>query len=449
MDKINYDVEGARRAGYTDDEIADHLASKSGYDLAGAKSAGYPVLDIIAHITGKKPGVRTPGVAPHVNPPVEKSLLGTAYDTAHALGETAKRFGEGVMGTFRMITGGEPKQPGFDPLGDIKSLGSAIVDPIKQHMFQDPDATITQRFVNTAAGLMGGDVEGSAKGYEETGSVLPAMIRKAGVPVVGILAGIGLSALKQPVTATLDSTNAAISLIDPKAMRPMFDPLRASGISPLHMPADVDVMTGAATLAGNKTLTGITKLGDGTTDYTQFSASGIQTMLGAARVSREFRIPAVDTKLGASAPTSTFRAVGASGTVLMPVLQFSKTVQQEVYFIWHVPHDIDITVPAHFHFMWQPGTGWTAGNYVWKLEYLVMDEHGATLLAGTPTTITADVTPVDATTNIETETADDITVILEQYVVCHFYRDVATDSGDDVGSISFFEFQYTANKLGD
>jgi len=189
-----------------------------------------------------------PGVAPHENPPVSKSLLGTAYDTAHALGETAKRTGEGVMGMFRMVTGGEPKQPGFDPLGDIKSLGSAIVDPIKQHMFQDPDATITQRFVNTAAGLMGGDVEGSAKGYEETGSVLPAMIRKAGVPVVGLLAGIGLSALKKPVTATLDSTNAAISLIDPKAMRPMFDPLRASGISPLHMPKDVDVMTGAATL---------------------------------------------------------------------------------------------------------------------------------------------------------------------------------------------------------
>jgi len=193
-------------------------------------------------------GTTEAGVAPHENPPVEKSLLGTAYDTAHALGETAQRFGEGIMGTFRMVTGGEPKQPGFDPLGDIKSLGSAIVDPIKQHFFQDPDATITQRVVNTAFGLMGGDVEGAAKGYEETGNILPAMIRKAGVPVVGILAGIGLSALKKPVTATLDSTNAAISLIDPKAMRPMFDPLRASGISPLHMPADVDVMTGAATL---------------------------------------------------------------------------------------------------------------------------------------------------------------------------------------------------------
>ena len=35
-----FDVEAARAAGYSDAEIADHMAQSRGFDLAGARAAG-------------------------------------------------------------------------------------------------------------------------------------------------------------------------------------------------------------------------------------------------------------------------------------------------------------------------------------------------------------------------------------------------------------------------
>lgn len=168
-----------------------------------------------------------------------------------------------------------------------------------------------------------------------------------------------------------------------------------------------------------------------------------------ARVVRETRIASYRTRLGASAPAETSRAVGASGGVLKPVLEFSKTVQNDVYFIFHTPEDMDYTEPVTFHLMWQPGAAWTTGNYMWKLEYLVINGSGSTLLAGTPTTISANVTPSNATTNIETAFTGNITLALDQEMLCHFYRDVANDNGDDVGECEMFELHYVKNSLGE
>lgn len=53
-----FDVEGARRAGYSETEIADHLARTQRFDAAAARKAGYSDADLINHlntqITGKK-----------------------------------------------------------------------------------------------------------------------------------------------------------------------------------------------------------------------------------------------------------------------------------------------------------------------------------------------------------------------------------------------------------
>ena len=50
-----FDVEGAKKAGYTDSEIADHLAQSSSFDAAGARSSGYSDADIIGHLSGAAP----------------------------------------------------------------------------------------------------------------------------------------------------------------------------------------------------------------------------------------------------------------------------------------------------------------------------------------------------------------------------------------------------------
>lgn len=50
-----FDVEGARKAGYSDAEIADHLAKQQGFDLAGAKAAKYSDSEVIAHLAKATP----------------------------------------------------------------------------------------------------------------------------------------------------------------------------------------------------------------------------------------------------------------------------------------------------------------------------------------------------------------------------------------------------------
>lgn len=50
-----FDVEGARKAGYTDAEIAAHLAEQSGFDLAGAKKSNYSDSEVIAHLAKDTP----------------------------------------------------------------------------------------------------------------------------------------------------------------------------------------------------------------------------------------------------------------------------------------------------------------------------------------------------------------------------------------------------------
>lgn len=202
------------------------------------------------------------------------------------------------------------------------------------------------------------------------------------------------------------------------------------------------------TLSGNNIFTGTTKLGDGTTNYIEFGTNGRLLLHGTARVSEQEKIPGTSASKGSAAPTDALRAIGASGGVLKPVTQFSKTTQQDVYFVFHAPYSCDFSDPVHFHLLWLPGSGWTTGNYVWKLEYLVKNENDP-YNTGTPTTISVNVTPADATHIIETEFTDNITLTADdQTIICHFYRDVASDNADDTGDVAFFEMHFTKNKQG-
>jgi hypothetical protein len=98
--------------------------------------------------------------------------------------------------------------------------------------------------------------------------------------------------------------------------------------------------------------------------------------------------------------------------------------------------------------MWLPGAGWTAGNYVWKLEYIVKDETGVPYNTGASTTISMDVTPSNATDLIETIYTSVIDLDFDQTLSCHFYRDVANDNADDTGDFRFAEIYYYSDRLG-
>jgi hypothetical protein len=50
-----FDAEAARKAGYSDKEIADHLSSKSKFDTGAARKAGYTDAELVAHLSKVEP----------------------------------------------------------------------------------------------------------------------------------------------------------------------------------------------------------------------------------------------------------------------------------------------------------------------------------------------------------------------------------------------------------
>lgn len=67
-----FDVEGAKKAGYSEAEIAQHLAKQQGFDLDGAKKSGYSDADVIGHLSKAPPPDRQAPAAqpaPQTQPP--------------------------------------------------------------------------------------------------------------------------------------------------------------------------------------------------------------------------------------------------------------------------------------------------------------------------------------------------------------------------------------------
>ncbi len=108
-----FDVEGARKAGYSDAEIADLLARRFNFDLKGARSAGYSDGEVIAQLASKAniPGQQTPD-APQSTGLLEKAagageaLLSAASSipamvgaAGGALGAAAGAIASGEFGT--------------------------------------------------------------------------------------------------------------------------------------------------------------------------------------------------------------------------------------------------------------------------------------------------------------------------------------------------------------
>jgi hypothetical protein len=64
-----FDVEGAKKAGYSDTEIADFLSQDNSFDSAGARKAGYSDTEIISHLQPPK--------APERQIPMSEQIFGT------------------------------------------------------------------------------------------------------------------------------------------------------------------------------------------------------------------------------------------------------------------------------------------------------------------------------------------------------------------------------------
>ena len=50
-----FDVEGARKAGYSESEIVDFLGQQNNFDVSGARKAGYDNSELLSHLVSAKP----------------------------------------------------------------------------------------------------------------------------------------------------------------------------------------------------------------------------------------------------------------------------------------------------------------------------------------------------------------------------------------------------------
>lgn len=270
FDFSKFDLDSARKATnpdgtpITDDQILDYVAPLIGYDHKTARSKGHKSTEILDYLSTPNRGFGTqrPADAPMPGlhtPEVKPYGLGNTYSTINEIGRQTGNFVKGTIDFLGNLSSQAVLE--FNPeTGRLEntnpnSLGtmvSAFPEIVKKNFFDpldtDPDMGLLKRITNTTTAMMGGDPEAGKRLYEETGSIGPSLAAHSTVPVLGIFSGVGAAKRKVPNLATLESTNAASSLIDKSAIRSTFDPQRASGISSMPIHPNADVMTGIATI---------------------------------------------------------------------------------------------------------------------------------------------------------------------------------------------------------
>lgn len=98
---MSFDISGARDEGYTDSQIADHLAGLHGYDVAGARTEGYTDVQIAEHLAS-----RSTSLAKAKNAAVEMFAPVSVMDKAQPASDTqsAARAGITVGDSGRIST---------------------------------------------------------------------------------------------------------------------------------------------------------------------------------------------------------------------------------------------------------------------------------------------------------------------------------------------------------
>lgn len=210
-----FDVEGAKKAGYSDQEIADHLAQASNFDASAAMKAGYTPADIISHLSSAPSKVDT-DARKYVDstPKAVRAFTqgvtlggGDELDAAGAFAQTA------LGNTFKRLTG---KPVDYSAADAYKAVQRVESQDDKQF---SADRPLTAGALNFGGALatpgMGTVGKFVAKGA-------PALVAGAKeIPVVGnalsgfLGAGKGAAVARAAVTGAATGGTAGAALADP------------------------------------------------------------------------------------------------------------------------------------------------------------------------------------------------------------------------------------------
>ena len=154
-----FDVNGAKQAGYSDKEIADHLAKENKFDLASARKSGYNDEEIISHLseTEKPPKVTAGGLVGSVirgmAPIAAGTALGAAAGAPFAGIGAVPGAAAGALTTTIEELGGNVYNAVAPRIGapHFKTFGERIGQGLDVLKVERPDTQL-ERIVETGAG---------------------------------------------------------------------------------------------------------------------------------------------------------------------------------------------------------------------------------------------------------------------------------------------------------
>lgn len=252
-----FDVQGARKAGYTEDEIAGYLAKETKFDLAGAKKAGYSTAEIVGHLSSAKPAPtatvldKATGFLANLNRGlvVGDEIAGAIKGAGNAVGALGR--GEGlaaVPGAFREGMASQratedrfqASNPRMAALGRGVGNAATLAVPAGPLSGVLANATRAGNAVRgaTAAGLTGAASAALDRGsLGERGKAAGETARNPLVLGLGALGGAMLPAARRVRPEETDVQRAARVLkqrgkADPEAMVAAADEMRDVGVKP-------------------------------------------------------------------------------------------------------------------------------------------------------------------------------------------------------------------------
>jgi len=196
---------------------------------------------------------------------------------------------------------------------------------------------------------------------------------------------------------------------------------------------------------------GSTYLGDGgSTNYAQFATDGELTLVGTARVQKEFQLAAVDLSPGAS---------GATLTNFGNYYGYAFTVSDDMIATFEVPHDWDSTTDLNVVLYWAIDEAYAtnSGEVQWQVAWAACPPDATEAIDAPTHTGTIDYGDqnIPATAKYLTKTGDGAiaaaSLAADDLVGLTISR-VALDDGSNPTAepiIFHIEVHYTANKLGE
>lgn len=207
-----FDLAGARKEGYSDDEIAAHLAQTQGFDIDGARKSGYSSTEIINHLSQAPIKIGHEGYGDALR----ETLRGTDWGTRNiaSAGQSVKNLYEGAK---QLLTGDvDPnavaEAKSFAQEAPVGSILGTVAATAPAMLIPGANTIAGAAAAGGATGLLQPDEEGRAGQFRSgaVGGVLGAAGQKIGQSAAGYIGDfLARRAVQQQARAVSQATIAA------------------------------------------------------------------------------------------------------------------------------------------------------------------------------------------------------------------------------------------------